>query len=155
MTGILDAAKRFDPEKQPSFERFAYLRARGAIIDELRRLDWVPASRRRNHKGRQQELPNIKTSSIISSDKLNNVIEHNYKCYEEELEMEDAITFIFRGLVPSRRVYAKMHYIEGMSIKEIARSNDITEIRMHQIFHSEIKPSVYERAALYRAQSHA
>lgn len=44
MIGLLDAFKRFDTERGVKFSTYAVTRIRGAIIDELRRLDWVPRS---------------------------------------------------------------------------------------------------------------
>ncbi len=49
--GLIDAIERYSPERQDSFRAYAELRIRGAIIDELRQLDWVPRSvRRRGHE---------------------------------------------------------------------------------------------------------
>lgn len=42
--GLIDALERFDPERGIAFESFAIPRIRGAILDELRSLDWVPRS---------------------------------------------------------------------------------------------------------------
>lgn len=42
--GLLDAADRFDASVGGSFATYAELRIRGAIMDELRALDWVPRS---------------------------------------------------------------------------------------------------------------
>ena len=42
--GLIDAVERFDPERGVKFETFAVPRIRGAIIDGLRALDWVPRS---------------------------------------------------------------------------------------------------------------
>lgn len=44
VVGLIDAAKQFDPSKGVKFETYAANRIRGAIIDELRALDWVPRS---------------------------------------------------------------------------------------------------------------
>ncbi|WMC11383.1 RNA polymerase sigma factor FliA [Oceanimonas pelagia] len=51
MVGLLEAAKNFDASKGASFETFAGIRIRGAMLDEIRRGDWVPRSVHRN--GRQ------------------------------------------------------------------------------------------------------
>ncbi|OXY83805.1 RNA polymerase sigma factor FliA [Oceanimonas doudoroffii] len=51
MVGLLEAAKSFDASKGASFETFAGIRIRGAMLDEIRRGDWVPRSVHRN--GRQ------------------------------------------------------------------------------------------------------
>jgi RNA polymerase sigma factor for flagellar operon FliA len=39
--GLLDAVDRFDPSKGFSFQTFAVPRIRGAVLDELRRYDWI------------------------------------------------------------------------------------------------------------------
>jgi RNA polymerase sigma factor FliA len=44
LLGLIGAIERFDPERDIKFETFAMSRIRGAIIDELRALDWVPRS---------------------------------------------------------------------------------------------------------------
>jgi RNA polymerase sigma factor FliA len=44
LMGLIGAIERFEPERAIKFETFAMTRIRGAIIDELRSLDWVPRS---------------------------------------------------------------------------------------------------------------
>lgn len=48
MVGLLEAAQKFDASKGASFETYAGIRIRGAIMDETRRGDWVPRSVHRN-----------------------------------------------------------------------------------------------------------
>ena len=48
MIGLLDAARNYDGSKGASFETYAGIRIRGAMIDEIRRGDWVPRSVHRN-----------------------------------------------------------------------------------------------------------
>lgn len=50
MFGLIDAIDKFDTERQIKFETYAISRIRGAIIDELRSLDWVPRSVRSKAK---------------------------------------------------------------------------------------------------------
>jgi RNA polymerase sigma factor for flagellar operon FliA len=44
LVGLLNAVRNFDPKGGSTFESYARVRIRGAIFDELRRLDWVPRS---------------------------------------------------------------------------------------------------------------
>ena len=44
MFGLIDAIDKFEPERGYKFETYAIARIRGAIIDELRSIDWVPRS---------------------------------------------------------------------------------------------------------------
>lgn len=48
--GLLDAIEKFDPGKGVSFRSYAEFRIRGAMIDELRSMDWVPRSVRKSAK---------------------------------------------------------------------------------------------------------
>jgi RNA polymerase sigma factor for flagellar operon FliA len=50
--GLIEAIDRFDPATGVKFETYAIARIRGAIIDELRALDWIPRSARQ----RSQEI---------------------------------------------------------------------------------------------------
>jgi RNA polymerase sigma factor for flagellar operon FliA len=44
LVGLISAIGRFEPEREIKFETYAITRIKGAIIDELRSLDWVPRS---------------------------------------------------------------------------------------------------------------
>jgi RNA polymerase sigma factor for flagellar operon FliA len=48
--GLIDAARQFDPSQGVLFETFASQRVRGAMLDELRREDWLPRQTRRHAK---------------------------------------------------------------------------------------------------------
>ncbi len=48
IVGLLDAARHYDPSQGASFETYAGIRIRGAMLDEVRRLDWTPKSVYRN-----------------------------------------------------------------------------------------------------------
>jgi RNA polymerase sigma factor for flagellar operon FliA len=45
--GLMDAIEKYDPERGVKFETYAEFRIKGAILDELRALDWVPRSVRK------------------------------------------------------------------------------------------------------------
>ena len=44
LLGLIGAIERYDPDREIKFETYAIARIKGAIIDELRALDWVPRS---------------------------------------------------------------------------------------------------------------
>jgi RNA polymerase sigma factor FliA len=44
LLGLIGAIERYDPDRDVKFETYAITRIRGAIIDELRAMDWVPRS---------------------------------------------------------------------------------------------------------------
>jgi len=44
LVGLLDAIRHYNPKLGSTFETYARVRIRGAVFDELRRMDWVPRS---------------------------------------------------------------------------------------------------------------
>jgi RNA polymerase sigma factor for flagellar operon FliA len=48
--GLLQAIDRYDASRGVKFETYAYARIKGSIIDELRKLDWVPQNVRKKAK---------------------------------------------------------------------------------------------------------
>lgn len=44
LAGLLQAIRQYDPKAGTAFETYARVRVRGAVLDELRRMDWVPRS---------------------------------------------------------------------------------------------------------------
>ncbi|MBM7560611.1 sigma-70 family RNA polymerase sigma factor [Fusibacter tunisiensis] len=48
--GLIDALEKFDHKKNIKFETYANIRIRGAIIDQIRHMDWIPRSTRQKYK---------------------------------------------------------------------------------------------------------
>ena len=57
MLGLIAAADTWDPARGLRFSTFAYPKVRGAILDELRRMDFLPRGRRENGKRRLPATP--------------------------------------------------------------------------------------------------
>jgi RNA polymerase sigma factor for flagellar operon FliA len=57
VVGLIDAVDRFDPTQNVKFKTYAEFRIRGAILDELRAMDWVPRSVRRK-SGKLEDVYN-------------------------------------------------------------------------------------------------
>lgn len=62
MIGLLEASQKFDPSKGASFETYAGIRIRGAIMDETRKGDWVPRSVHRNARKVSQAIATLEAS---------------------------------------------------------------------------------------------
>ena len=63
MIGLLEAAQKYDPSKGASFETYAGIRIHGAIVDEMRRGDWVPRSVHKNTRAINQAIAEIEAKS--------------------------------------------------------------------------------------------
>lgn len=59
MMGLLEAAGKFNDSKGASFETYAGIRIRGAMIDEIRKGDWVPRSVHKNARLVAQAITDI------------------------------------------------------------------------------------------------
>ncbi|MEL0068685.1 MAG: sigma-70 family RNA polymerase sigma factor, partial [Gammaproteobacteria bacterium] len=59
MMGLLEAAGKFNDSKGASFETYAGIRIRGAMIDEIRKGDWVPRSVHKNARLVAQAITEI------------------------------------------------------------------------------------------------
>jgi RNA polymerase sigma factor FliA len=76
LVGLISAVERFDPDREIKFETFAISRIKGAIIDELRSLDWVP----RSVRARAREI-----------ERVNARLEHELKRAPTDAEMAAAL----------------------------------------------------------------
>jgi RNA polymerase sigma factor for flagellar operon FliA len=56
MFGLIDAIQKFDLDKGVKFETYAIARIKGAIIDELRSIDWIPRSVRSKARSVEKAL---------------------------------------------------------------------------------------------------
>ena len=56
MIGLLEAARHYDPSQGASFETYAGIRVRGAMLDEIRRSDWTPRSVHRKSREAAETL---------------------------------------------------------------------------------------------------
>ncbi|QPG04929.1 RNA polymerase sigma factor FliA [Salinimonas marina] len=59
MIGLLEAAKNFDGSKGASFETFAGIRIRGAMLDEIRKGDWTPRSVHKNSRAITEAIAQV------------------------------------------------------------------------------------------------
>ncbi len=63
MIGLLEAASNFDSKMGASFETFAGIRIRGAMIDEIRRSDWTPRSVHRKYRSVTEAIRKIENDT--------------------------------------------------------------------------------------------
>ncbi|MCR5508583.1 MAG: FliA/WhiG family RNA polymerase sigma factor [Lachnospiraceae bacterium] len=59
--GLIDAIDKFDACKEVKFETYASLRIRGAILDQIRKMDWIPRTVRKRQKEISNAIKEIET----------------------------------------------------------------------------------------------
>ncbi len=79
VTGLIAAVRKYDPEQGSTFPAYASMRIRGAILDELRRMDWCP--RRARARARK-----MKAAINVIEQRLGRVAK------EEEIRMDLGLT---------------------------------------------------------------
>ncbi|MDP3939406.1 MAG: FliA/WhiG family RNA polymerase sigma factor [Deltaproteobacteria bacterium] len=57
--GLMDAIEKYNPEKNCKFKTYAEFRIKGAILDQLRSLDWVPRSVRQKSRKMEAAYSNM------------------------------------------------------------------------------------------------
>ncbi len=60
--GLIDAIDKFDSMKAVKFETYASLRIRGAILDQIRKMDWIPRTIRQKQKKIETAIKDIEAS---------------------------------------------------------------------------------------------
>lgn len=61
--GLIDAIDKFDYSKEIKFETYASLRIRGAILDQIRKMDWIPRTIRQKQKKIDQVMKEIEATT--------------------------------------------------------------------------------------------
>jgi len=155
--GLIDAVNNFDPSRGIKFETYAKTRIRGAIIDELRALDWIPRSTRSKSKEIERAISDIikrigrfPTDEEIA-DGLGWDMDKYYKVLGqvsvtallslddiEKRELIETVTDILTKLSEQERLVIALYYYEELTLREIGMVLDVTESRISQIHTSAI-----------------
>ncbi len=61
--GLMDAIEKYDPDKNCKFKTYAEFRIKGAILDQLRSLDWVPRSVRQKSRKLERAYGEVSSAS--------------------------------------------------------------------------------------------
>ena len=87
--GLIDAIEKFDPERGIKFETYAIARIKGAIIDELRSMDWVPRSMRADAKRMDKATEAL--HQRLGRHPLQNEIAVEMNCSVEDIDVLQAM----------------------------------------------------------------
>jgi len=104
--GLIDAIDKFEPERGFKFETYAINRIRGAILDELRALDWVP----RSVRARAREI-----------ERANTELEHHLQRSITEQELADHMKI---GLADLQDSLAEISQLGIVALDDLLRSGD-------------------------------
>ncbi|MFL5261980.1 MAG: sigma-70 family RNA polymerase sigma factor [Anaeromyxobacteraceae bacterium] len=160
--GLLEAARRFDGARDVRFETFAEHRIRGAMLDELRRIDHLPRRLRTqaDEIGRArvkltQALQREPTTDEVAAevqlplDELGaiegvvqphvgflDVLESPAAAADEQVGRAQAVAALTRAvatLSDRLQLVLSLHYVEGLTYREIAKILEVSEPRVCQL----------------------
>jgi RNA polymerase sigma factor for flagellar operon FliA len=128
MFGLIDALGKFEPGRGNKFETYAIPRIKGAIIDELRAMDWVPRSVR--FKARELEKAHTDLESM-----LNRLADKNLDPTSgmEGQETRGMLAAAINSLSEREKIVVTLYYFEGLTLAEIGEILGVTESRVCQI----------------------
>jgi len=72
--GLIDAIDKYDISRGVKFETYAQLRIRGAIIDQLREIDWLPRSVRQKTKALEKAYYEIENMTFAHKQSIFNSV---------------------------------------------------------------------------------
>jgi len=180
--GLLEAARRFDAGRGVTFETFVEHRIRGAMLDELRRMDHLPRRLRtrtddlqkakkklQGQLGRDasvdelagelkmdlEEVAGIEAlmEPHVSLDRAGAIpLADEAPNIEDRLartQVAEALTREIRNLPERLQTVLGLHYLEGLTYREIAKMLDVSEPRVCQLHADGLKKL---RAALAAAE---
>src|SRR5471030_2820178 len=96
ITGLIAAVRKFDPEQGSTFASYASLRIRGAILDELRRMDWCPRRARARSRKLKTAINDVeqKHGRAATDDEVRAELGLEPKEYEKWVDEAKPVTFI-------------------------------------------------------------
>lgn len=134
LIGLMEAARRFDPDRDVRFTTFAGRRIHGAMVDGIRSMDWAP----RLSRNRGEKITKLVSLETIIADGKNPVsLEDTLESHEpqpgRDAENADEVGNLLRGLRKHHREIFETYYVQDHSSKDLAESLGLTQSRIFQI----------------------
>ena len=95
--GLIDAIDKFDLTKDVKFETYASLRIRGSILDQIRKMDWIPRTVRQRQKKIEQAIREIegetgKTASDQDIAKKLGITDDEYADWQAQMAVTNVVS---------------------------------------------------------------
>lgn len=130
--GLIDAIDKFDLAKDVKFETYASLRIRGSILDQIRKMDWIPRTVRQKQKKIEEAMKQIeaRTGRNASDDEIAKEIgieESELNEWQSQLKVTNIVSlneFVEQGGEPVMDARNNSHFAqpeESMQEEELKR----------------------------------
>lgn len=145
--GLIDAIDKFDLNKDVKFETYASLRIRGAILDQIRKMDWIPRTVRQKQKRIDEAIKQIEMRT--GKNALDEEIAHELGVSEDELsnwQSQLKVTnivslneFLEQGSEPVMDARQNSHFIQPEDLVEENELKQVLEESMNLLTEKEKK----------------
>ncbi|HEX9792998.1 MAG TPA: sigma-70 family RNA polymerase sigma factor [Planctomycetota bacterium] len=132
MVGLMTAARSYDPARGAEFKTYAYHRIRGAILDELRRMDFLPRSQREKARANGEEAPSVVGIPTDEDGQVSLVASDHGPSFEDE-DLAARLDSEIDRLPAKMRTVMSLYYRSNLRMREIGDQLALTESRVSQI----------------------
>ncbi|MBW2320496.1 MAG: sigma-70 family RNA polymerase sigma factor [Deltaproteobacteria bacterium] len=126
--GLFDAIEKFDSRREIKFRTYANLRIKGAMLDELRKMDWISRSIRRYIHRIEDAMRSLHRQVSDTPSPFDEL-----KIKESKKIISEALS----KLSKKEQLVMSLYYYDELTLKEIAKVLNLTESRISQI-HSKV-----------------
>lgn len=145
--GLIDAIDKFDMTKDVKFETYASLRIRGAILDQIRKMDWIPRTVRQKQKKIDEAIKVIETRTgrTASDEEIATELglsEEELLGWQSQLKVTNVVSlneYVEQGTEPVMETRGNSHFIQP---EELIEQNELKEMlarAMEQLTEKESK----------------
>ena len=129
--GLIDAIDKYDLAKDVKFETYASLRIRGSILDQIRKMDWIPRTIRQRQRMIEDAIKEIelKTGHAATDEEVAtalNISDDEYLKWQSQLSVTNVVSlneFVEAGNEPVMEAEHNSHFIQpedNISKQELA-----------------------------------
>lgn len=118
--GLIDAIDKFDVNKDVKFETYASLRIRGSILDQIRKMDWIPRTVRQKQKKIDEAIKKIETRTgraALDEEIANELEVSNEELlnWQNQLKITNVVSlneYVEQGMEPTMDARGNSHFIQ-------------------------------------------
>ena len=131
--GLIDAIDKFNSQKDVKFETYASLRIRGSILDQIRKMDWIPRTVRQKQKKLDEAVKRIemRTGKNASDEEIAQeleISEDELLVWQSQLKITNVVSlneFVEQGSEPVMDAHNNSHFIQP---EEKIQENELKEV---------------------------
>ena len=118
--GLIDAIDKFDLGKEVKFETYASLRIRGTILDQIRKMDWIPRTVRQKQKRIDEAIKQIemRTGKTASDEELAvelGITDDELLNWQSQLKVTNVVSlneYLEQGSEPVMDAHKNSHFVQ-------------------------------------------